>query len=471
MKYVIFILTCLGTIPAAVWCALSRRSFELMATAMCLPALVYQNTAINPLSFEWYRGTARGYEISLIYLVAITILMTLALRHKKISFFPDGGSKLYLLYFIWTCLSMQNAASLICSGAEILKMLMMLLVFAATYSWLCAVKDPKPLLLGLALVVTGTFFLVVRQHLGGIWQVTGPFPHQNSLALYMLMAAPVFFSYYLNADRGAKGSLLFAAAFFLGSGCLVRTYSRGAIACYPIALFVVFALSVFRKFKTRLFVRLLPLVLLGLLGLLLILPRIIERFENAPKSSGDTRIEFARVALNMMKDQPLFGVGVNNWGIKVNPPYTYWVGTGRRMRGGEGLDDPTFLDGIVETVYLLVGAECGIPALIIMLVWYGYYLLSCWRLSKKLAGTSWFFLPVGLAGGLLGTFLQSTLEWVLKQSVNFSEMIIFFALVSFMNAHWRDLKGETAKGEAAPLPVSPRTRAHHLELPPVEHER
>jgi hypothetical protein len=440
MKYVVFAVALLGILPAAAWCAVNRRFFRLMPVFLMIPVLVFQKTSINPISFEWYRGSSRGYEISAFYLMAIAMLVAIAMRGRKISFAPDWGAKLYLLYFLWSCLSMQNVESAVVGGAELLKMVMMYIVFLAVYNWLCVVKDPRPVLMGFAIVIICSFLMVVREHLGHIWQVRGPFPHQNSLALYMLMATPVFFAYYLNAANRAHGRWLFGAAFFLGAGCLVRTYSRGAIACYPFALAAVLFLSVRRNFSFRQITRLLPLAALGFLGFLLILPRIIQRFETAPKASGNARIEFARCARNMMKAEPFFGVGINNWGIKVNPPYEYWKGTGLRTRAGAGLNDPNHKDGIVETVYLLVGAECGIPALALMLAWYAYYLVSCLKLSKRLAGSSWFFIPVGLAGSLISVYLQSVLEWVLKQSVNFAEMMVFFAVISFLNRHWKDLK-------------------------------
>ena len=53
----------------------------------------------------------------------------------------------------------------------------------------------------------------------------------------------------------------------------------------------------------------------------------------------------------MILDEPWRGVGINNWGIKINPPYEYAERAGRNRNRG---DD--FKDGIVETVYLLVGA-------------------------------------------------------------------------------------------------------------------
>ena len=471
MKYAIFALTCIGLVPVAFWCSVSRRSLAMLAAMLFVPMVVYVNTSINPISFEDYRGTARGYEISLVYLVALTILAALLLRQKKISFLPDWGAKLYLLYFGWSCLAVQNTASYLYSGAEVWKMLMMFLVFAAAYSWLCVSRDVKPLLVGLAIVLIGSFFIVARQHLSGIWQVRGPFAHQNSFAVFMVLAVPVFFSYYLNAGRHAKFWWLFALAFFLGSGCLIRTYSRGAIACYPISCCIVLALSLRHDFKIQKFLRLVPLGILGLCGFLAILPRIISRFEDAPKSSGETRVEFARVAMKMIRDQPVFGIGLNSWGVKINPPYTYWIGTGRRKDEDPNAPDMTFKDGIVETVYLLVGAECGVPCLLIMLAWYAYYLVSCLRLSKRLAGTPWFFLPVGMAGGLTAIYLQSTLEWVLKQAVNFTELVLFFAMISFLNTHWQELRDGEKKGEPLPLPKRrPAVIPHHLQLDPVEHE-
>ena len=53
----------------------------------------------------------------------------------------------------------------------------------------------------------------------------------------------------------------------------------------------------------------------------------------------------------MVRDRPYFGVGLNNWGVVINPPYRY----------GEHRDlDDDSKDGIVETIYLLVAAECGL---------------------------------------------------------------------------------------------------------------
>lgn len=91
--------------------------------------------------------------------------------------------------------------------------------------------------------------------------------------------------------------------------------------------------------------------------------------------------------------------------------------------------------GIVETVYLLVCAECGVPALLAMLAWFASYWFLCLRLMRRLRGTPWFFVPAGLLGGLTVNYLQSALEWVLRQQLNLVILMFVFALLSHLSAN------------------------------------
>ena len=134
-------------------------------------------------------------------------------------------------------------------------------------------------------------------------------------------------------------------------------------------------------------------------------------------------------------------MGINNWGIKINPPYEYAERAGRNTNR-----DEEFRDGIVETVYLLVGAECGIPALAAMLVWFFYYLLVACRLVKKLKGTPYAAIPAGLAGGLVACYLQSCLEWVLRQQMNLILLMIFFAVLDHLNKNAARIAAEARGG-------------------------
>ena len=129
----------------------------------------------------------------------------------------------------------------------------------------------------------------------------------------------------------------------------------------------------------------------------------------------------------MMCDKPFAGVGLNNWGIKINPPYPYceYRYTNKRIA-------KDFKEGIVETSYLLVGSECGFFALVAFLAWLGYYYIAACKLVKRLRRTNLFYIPAGIVGGLSAVYLQSTLEWVMKQQVNFIQMMILFAALSIL---------------------------------------
>ena len=227
----------------------------------------------------------------------------------------------------------------------------------------------------------------------------------------------------------------------------IRTYSRGALACFPLGGIVTLFYSLKHPYSRRKLHIVLCMSILALIGLSVVAPRIIERFEKAPESSGQTRKELALAAVNMMKDAPLIGVGINNWGIKINPPYRY-----SNFRENRRYDDD-FKDGIVETIYLLVGAECGIPSLVLLLVWFSYYWIIAVRLLVKLQNTPWFFIPAGALGGMTSIFLQSALEWVLKQQINFLLLITFFAFLGYLNRHWREFAAESVSAPKCPAPL------------------
>ena len=433
MKYLFFFAALIAILPSVTALLCERRWIRWSVLGLTLPLLVFNSTAINFFSNELYRGTSRGMEISIIYIIAVILLLTLAILKGPGKIFPDSGSKLYLLYFLCCLPSIQNADNALFSFFELWKMIMIYLVFLAVYYYLEYSKgDFDILLFGIMAVIAVNFLIIVREHFSGIYQVRGVFPHQNSMAMYMMLAGIIFFSRYFNLCEGWKSKVFFAA-FVLASVSLVRTYSRGALACYPLAGLTTLLGSIWYKFTLRKVYIFFILAFIGLGGLALFLPRIIERFQQAPESSGQTRKDLAVAALNMMKDKTWTGVGINNWGIKINPPYEY----------GQHRDNLHYekdhKEGIVETVYLLVGAECGVPGLFCMLLWFGYYWLSSLRLLRVLRRTPFFYLPAGALGGLTGIFLQSCLEWVLKQQINFMLLVTVFAFISYLNRHGREL--------------------------------
>ena len=438
MKYAVFFLALLAMPPLGIAMSFNRRWLKYAIWAMIGALAVYQGTAINFFSYEEYRGSSRGMEVSIVYLLAFAILVTAEFKRRIPKLIPSFGAVLYIVYFLLCLPSYETAENTLFCWMETWKMIMLYLVYLAVRAYLGMSENIKALVSGLAVFVIWNFLLIVKDHLSGVYQPHGVFPHQNCLAMAMHIFAGMYFAFYLLG--GFRKSILNVVAFVASTGCIVRTYSRGAIALIPITFFVTFVLSFVASAKgawMRLFARIIPVGIVGLLGLGLMLPRIIERFENAPEASGNTRVELALCAKEMIIDEPWRGVGINNWGIKINPPYEYAERAGRFPNRGED-----FKDGIVETVYLLVGAECGIPALVAMLAWFLRYLVLSVVLSKKLSGTYYAAIPAGLAGGLVACYLQSCLEWVLRQQMNLILLMMFFALLDHLAANVSRLKNE-----------------------------
>ena len=426
MKYLIFFVAFLGVLPLGYILTLNRKYMRYAFFAVSLPVMMFNQVSINFFSHETYRGTSRGMEVSLVYLIGIAMIIGIYILYRKRPLFPDAGSKIYLVYFLLCLPSLINADNILFSWFELWKMIMMYIVFITTYYYLYHYRDFNSVMIAFGIVATITFISVVFQHVKGIHQANGLFPHQNSMGMYMCLIAPIFFAYYFNRNKGWK-RFLFAGFFLVASAACMRTYSRGAMVCLPFGCMITALLSLRYQFHMRKIQILLPIALICVFGALLLLPNIIKRFQNAPKESLMTRQYLAASAWNMMKDKPFAGVGLNNWGIKINPPYPYC-----EYRYANKRIASDFKEGIVETSYLLVGAECGFLALAAFLAWLGYYYVCAYKLTKIMRRSNFFYIPVGIVGGLTAVYLQSTLEWVMKQQVNFIQMMMLFAVLSIL---------------------------------------
>ena len=437
MKYFVFMVAALGVLPLSFLLFINMRWIKWLFFGIAVSICLYETTAINFFSHEEYRGTARGMEVSLAYLLSLAMLIALFARGKSKGWFPEVGFKLFLPYFLLCLPSLASAADCLISWFEIWKMMMLYIVYLATCTYLNATDDLKTILWMFCILVLVNMALVGISHYSGVYQPHGFFPHRNSMAMAMQLFGNLFFaSYLVNGTRTffGKMSLLACGSAVL---CTLWSFSRGAIAILPVAYSVTAIACLCEKKGTMMkFKRIIPIFIIGLFVSAAALPRIIDRFVNAPKSSGNTRVELAYCAKEMISDEPLRGVGINNWSIMMAPPYRY------QDQASEALGVDLEYTGIVETVYLLVAAECGIPALIAMLVWFAWYWISCLRLVRRLRGTRWFFVAAGLLGGLTAQYLQSALEWVLRQQRNMIILLISFAIISYLNMSWRKLESK-----------------------------
>ena len=81
MKYAVFFLALLAMPPLGVALSFNRRWMKYAVWAMIGALAVYQNTAINFFSYEDYRGSSRGMEVSIVYLLAFALLVAAAFKY------------------------------------------------------------------------------------------------------------------------------------------------------------------------------------------------------------------------------------------------------------------------------------------------------------------------------------------------------------------------------------------------------
>lgn len=426
MKYFLFTLAALGVAPLTFLLAVNTRLMRYAVYAIMVSLWQYQSTAINFLSHEDYHGSARGMEVSLIYLLALALLLAGVFKGTVKKFLPETGYKLYALYFLLCLPSLANAEDGLICWLEIWKMMMLFIVYLAVYAFLRTTNDFKALTTSFLIIVFANFFPVLSQHFSARYQAHGLFAHWNCMAMALHLFGTLLFARFLTHGVRTVFDKVCFAGFCIAIISTMWSYSRGAFLVMPLS-YGLTALACMVYSDKKVFVRrMIPIAAIAAIGLVAIMPRIIDRFVHAPQASSDTRVELAHCAWEMIKDKPMAGVGINNWSLKMSPDYPY-----QALASDEMGYELTYV-GIVETVYLLVGAECGIPALIAMVIWFMWYLYLCVRLLRRLKGTPWFFIPAGLLGGLTANYLQSFLEWVLRQQMNLVCLLFMFAMLSYL---------------------------------------
>lgn len=404
---------------------------------ICFAGMLYFTSNEYSLNFvpmpDW-RGTARGYAFTPVSLFAVPLLLSMFFDIRfKIRLFPPG-SFFYFLYYLAVLLSGINAIHRHQWGFEVYKMFWMYITFLAAFNYL---NNSRNLTFFIYLVCSILIILFVygvyQKYRLGIFQINSTFPHQNSLSLYLELFGLLSLGVLMNEHIS---KILFCLCLFAFCGSvllIIFTYSRGGLVIYFGGIAIVCALSIlFNGFSTRR----LTLMLIGLLVMLSItgyaLPRIIQRFTKAPEASKNTRIVLA-IASKRMADDYRLGFGANNYSEYSGMAYDYV------QDYYHDYDDKRY-GGLVETIYLLVAAECGWWGLGTLILWFLYYyfsdIISMFILRKKPCSG----IVIGLFVGLSCNYWHSTLEWSLKQYNNFAEQMIVYAVIGVIAVNRKNIK-------------------------------
>ena len=434
LKYVIFFSVLLFGVPFNYIMARKFVQYEKFLWFLLL-FFTANMIDINFVSMETYRGTAKGFEIGMVDIVVYSMLAIIIGRRDEYPLKVPPGTFLYSLYFFFSLLSIINSDVMVYSFFEIWKMIRMYIFFFVVYNMIRKFEEFDDIMIIVSLITIFITYTVLKQkYLLGIFQTYGPFPHQNSLVMYMIIFGSLLLGYLLNNE---KVKLYYWLGVFGAAAIdIISTLSRGGMALFALSISIIFLFSYVNKMSLRKLGITLLFIILGSGVLNKASDTILERVSTAPEESLDVRIVLAKAAQNMANDK-IFGVGLNNFGLKINPPYPYGNHIPRKDDYEKG--------GLVETIYLMIAAETGWHNLVVFVSLLLYFYFKNIRNYFRMKKHKYRFIPIALIGALTAKYIQSTLEWVLKQTNNFYQLMFILAIIGVVSRLLDQQKEEEKK--------------------------
>lgn len=231
-----------------------------------------------------------------------------------------------------------------------------------------------------------------------ISRVGGTIGHANSLARFLNFCIPVFLTYAFVNYKSFIGKMALPACLF-GGLTLILTMSRGCWAALGLTSFYLFYSMGRYLLKSR--VKALIAVFLintAIPGIILAtFEDVRTRLFEDDYNSAENRIPLAETAINVISDNPLSGVGLNNY-TRVAPKYDHtneWL--------SYKWPHP------VHNSFLLIAAESGIPALIAFLSII-VSLANKMRPALKNLGDPLTFIQIGCAMGIANWMISGLFD-------------------------------------------------------------
>jgi hypothetical protein len=417
----------LGGIIAASFSGRARDIAFFLMVALC--AVTYK-IDVNFQSHYWYRGSTRGFEVSMVDILAWSVLASSFL-------FPRGGGRRWfwpaslgflLLYFLYACGNVAFSDPKIYGVFELSKILRGILFFLAAAFFIRSERELGILVFALCCAVCFEGAIAFRERvLQGIYRVPGTIDDANSFSMYLCTVSPVFVA-------AATSTLPKWLRWFSGAAiasatvCVVLTISRAGIPIFALVMLgtAIWCVSWRITFSKIAAIALIALCVGGLIYKswdLLVYRYTSDSLESEYMDKGkfESRGYFLRLA-KIISDDRFFGVGLNNWSYWVSKKYGVLLGTPY-----EDYDDLTYAPGKqllpsfhyaapAHNLAALTVGELGIPGLVLFsLLWLRWFQMGASFLWPRVPDAM-HRLGVGILFGACGVFLQSITEWVFRQT-------------------------------------------------------
>jgi hypothetical protein len=406
---------------------------DLFFVAMVFLAPMTEDYDINFVSRDFYRGTTRGFEFSLVDILSISLLLSALLlprRGNSRGYWP-ASLGLMILFFLYACFNVGIADPKIFGLFELSKMVRGMTIFLAVAFYLRSERELRLLILALGLVVCYEGSLALRQrYLWGLHRVPGTLDDSNSLSVFLCTTAPFFVAAITSQiPRLLKG--LSALAIALACVGVVLTISRAGVIIIALVLLCAAIATVSLRFTPKKILITL-LIVIAATGVTLKSWKTLQtRFESVSLADEYTKKKtlgrgyYIRVAATIAEDR-WFGVGLNNWSYWVSQKYGPMLGY--RFVPYRGTDkDPSLVippgsnvdeaqAAPAHSLAALTAGELGIPGLVLFsFLWLRWFQMGASFLWPRIPDPMR-RMGIGIFFGLCGLFLQSLTEWVFRHS-------------------------------------------------------
>lgn len=451
LKQVVFVCMTLGFLAVAIPTAIRFAWMD----KVCIAGIMFM--AINPIdvtffSYNAYRGDIRGIEFGITDWLTITMIaaMLWAPRWRRRKLYIRNPNQVWMLLYLALC-AFSVVSALVPQFAffGVTKLIRAYATFWIAFNYIRSEDDLRFIIWCVVGLTFYSFFQVLMdKYVRGVYPPRGSFPHQNGLATFQNMMNFIIFALLIHDTTKLfdRQTLIYWAAFGVGVITTVATLSRGGMATLVIGCAMIVVLSfVLKQHSAKVqkkFAALGVMFLLSLPVLAVVLPEVINRFENAPVESGESRHVANDASANMGSDY-LLGVGLNNYSYAINyMPY------------GEHLAE---LDrGIAHHIFWLHYAELGLMGVILFTLMTGTFMWIALRFILKRRDSRERLFAIGVLTAFAINWLIGTLEWNFR-SIQIT--LAYFMLAGFVASLDR-VEGQRIKQSKN----SKRRRIHTLQL-------
>jgi hypothetical protein len=462
-----------GIFGAVLLACLWKRIRDLYFVLLIFLLPLIERLDVNFVSRDWYRGTSRGFEVSLLDPLIWGLLFASLIaprRGQPRAYWPPGFG-LMLLFFLFACFNVALTDPRLFSLFELWKWFRGLALVLAVAFYLRSEREVRLLVFSVALVLWHQGLLAIwqRYHVGEN-RVPGTNASSNGLSMLLCLLAPLMVA-ALNCRFPRSLKMFCAGAIPLACVAEVLTISRAGSIILPVVLLATtLAVIPYRITVRKAVVTILVVVLAGGIaakGWHSLTTRFAEASwkDEYGNKRNLGRGYYLRVAHLIAVKEPV-GVGLNNWSYWVSGKYSHMLGYGfvpykgtdrepsQKIPEHALVDDEAQAAPAHNLCALTVG-ELGIPGLVIFLaLWLRWFQMGAsflWPRSPDPMRR----IAVGIFFCLVGAFLHSWTEWALRQyTLYFLLHILVGALASL---YWvqrqqkRTLLQQHAEPELEPL--------------------